>query len=70
VVKFPKKGLFMNLETTRPRGTPRNRWQDEVREDGRVVVGEVRQEKLYDREEKRPLLWPLTTLQPYGLLYS
>jgi hypothetical protein len=24
----------MNLETTRPRGRPRNRWQDEVREDG------------------------------------
>jgi hypothetical protein len=26
----------MNLETTRPRGRPRNRWQDEVREDGRI----------------------------------
>jgi len=29
----------MNLETTRLRGSPRNRWQDEVREDGRLVGG-------------------------------
>jgi len=29
----------MNLETTRLRGGPRNRWQDEVREDGRLVGG-------------------------------
>jgi hypothetical protein len=32
-----KKVLYMNLETTRLRGRPRNRWQDEVREDGRLV---------------------------------
>jgi hypothetical protein len=25
------------METTRPRGRPRNRWLDEVREDGRMV---------------------------------
>jgi hypothetical protein len=30
----------MNLETRRPRGRPRNGWQDEVREDGRMVDGE------------------------------
>jgi hypothetical protein len=30
----------MNLESTRPRGRSRNRWQDEVREDGRIVGGE------------------------------
>jgi hypothetical protein len=30
----------MNLESKRPRGRPRNRWQDEVREDGKVVGGE------------------------------
>jgi hypothetical protein len=30
----------MNLGTTRLRGRPRNRWQDEVREDGRIVGGE------------------------------
>jgi len=29
----------MNLETTRLRGRPRNRGQDEVREDGRLVGG-------------------------------
>jgi hypothetical protein len=27
----------MNLKTTRPRARPRNGWQDEVREDGRLV---------------------------------
>jgi len=29
----------MNLETTRLRCRPRNRWQGEVREDGRLVGG-------------------------------
>jgi hypothetical protein len=29
----------MNLETTRLRNIPRNRWQDKVREDGRLVGG-------------------------------
>jgi hypothetical protein len=33
----------MNLET-RLRGRPRNRWQEEVREDGRIVGGEEWQE--------------------------
>jgi hypothetical protein len=31
--------LHMNFET-RLRGRPRNRWQNEVREDGRMVGGE------------------------------
>jgi hypothetical protein len=35
--RIPKKVLYMNLETTRLRGGPRNRQQDEVREDGRLV---------------------------------
>jgi hypothetical protein len=30
----------MNLETTKLRGRSRNRWPDEVREDGRKVRGE------------------------------
>ena len=30
----------MNLGTSRLRSRPRNRWQDEVREDGRIVGGE------------------------------
>jgi hypothetical protein len=39
----------MNLESTRPRGRPRNRWQEDMREDGRIVGGEVWQEKVYTR---------------------
>jgi hypothetical protein len=46
----------MNLGTTRLRGRPRNRWQDEVREDGRIVGGEGWQEKVYKREEWKKLL--------------
>jgi hypothetical protein len=37
--RIPKRVLCMNLGTTRLRGKPRNRWQDEVR-DGRIVGGE------------------------------
>jgi hypothetical protein len=32
--RIPKRVFYMNLGTTRLRGRPRNRWQDEVREDG------------------------------------
>ena len=35
----------MNMGTTRLRGRPRNRWQGEVREDGRIVGGEGWQEE-------------------------
>jgi hypothetical protein len=38
--RIPKRGLYMNLGSTRLRGRPRNRWQAEVREDGRIVGGE------------------------------
>jgi len=31
----------MNLQTKRMTGRPRNRWQDEMREDGRLVDGEL-----------------------------
>jgi len=41
----------VNLGTTRLRGRSRNRWQDEVREDERIVGGEVWQEKVHTREE-------------------
>jgi len=54
--RIPKRVLCMNLETTRPRGRPRNRWQDEAREDGSIVGGEEWQEKVYDREEWKKLL--------------
>jgi len=47
--RIPKRVLYMNLGTTRLRGKPRNRGQDEVREGGRIVVGEVWQEKVHNR---------------------
>jgi hypothetical protein len=37
--RIPKKVLCMNLEATGLRGRPRNRWQGEVREDGRLICG-------------------------------
>jgi hypothetical protein len=43
--KIPHVVLSMKLEATRPRGRPRNRWQDEVREDGSIVGGEEWQGK-------------------------
>ena len=46
----------MNLGTTRLRGRPRNRWQDEVREDGRIIGGEGWQEKVHYKEEWKKLL--------------
>jgi hypothetical protein len=54
--RIPKRVLFMNLETTRLRGRPRNRRQDEVREDGRIVGGEEWQAKVQNREEWKKLL--------------
>jgi len=48
--------LYMNLGTTRLRGRPRNRWQDEVREDGGMVGGEGWKEKVHNREEWKKLL--------------
>jgi hypothetical protein len=52
--RIPKRVLYMNLVTTRLR--PRNRWQDEVREDRRIVGGEGWQEKVHNREEWKKLL--------------
>jgi hypothetical protein len=54
--RIPKRVLYMNLETTRLRGRPRNIWQDEVRENGRIDGGEEWQEKVYHREEWKKLL--------------
>jgi hypothetical protein len=54
--RIPKRVLYMNLETTRPRGRSRNRWQNEVREDGRIVGGDGWQERVYNREEWKKLL--------------
>ena len=46
----------MNLETTRLRGRTRNRWEDEVREVGRIVGGDGWQEKVHNREEWKKFL--------------
>jgi len=46
----------MNLGTTRLRDRLRNRWQGEVREDGRIVGGKGWQEKVRNREEWKKLL--------------
>jgi len=54
--RIPRRVLYMNLGTTRLRGRPRSRWQDEVREDGRIVGGEWWQEKVHNREEWKKLL--------------
>ena len=54
--RIPKEVLYMNLEATSLRGRPRNRWQDEVREDGRLVGGKGWKEWLYNREEWKKLL--------------
>jgi hypothetical protein len=51
-----KRVLYMNLESTRLRGRLRNRRQNEVREDGRIVGGEEWQENVYNREEGKKLL--------------
>ena len=52
---FPKRALYMNIETTRLRCIRRNRWQGEVSEDARIVVGGGWQEKVYNREEWKKL---------------
>jgi hypothetical protein len=54
--RIPKRALYMNLGTTILRGRPRNRWQDGVREDRRIFVGEGWQEKVHNREERKMLL--------------
>jgi hypothetical protein len=54
--RIPKRVLYMNMGTTTLRGRPRNRWQDEVREDGRIVGGEWWQEKVHNRKEWKKLL--------------
>jgi len=45
----------MNLET-RLRGRPGNRWQDEAREDGRLVGENGWKERLYNRHEWKKVL--------------
>jgi len=54
--RISQQVLYVNLETVQLRGRPRNGWQDEVREDGRLVGGKGWKEKVYNREEWKKLL--------------
>jgi hypothetical protein len=53
--RIHRKVLYMNLEP-RLRSRPRNRWQDEVRQDGRLVGGKGWKEMVYNGEEWKKLL--------------
>jgi hypothetical protein len=53
---IPKRVFYINLESTRSSGRPRNRWQYEMREDGRIVGGEEWQEKVHNGEEWKKLM--------------
>jgi len=48
---IPKRVSYMNLGPTRLRCRTRNRWQDKVREDGRIVGGEGWCEEVHNREK-------------------
>ena len=54
--RIRKRVLYMNLGTTRLKGRPRNRWPDEVSDDGQIAGGEGWQEKIHNREERKKLL--------------
>jgi hypothetical protein len=41
----------MSLEKTSLRSRPRKKWQDEVREDGRLFGGKGWNERVYNRKE-------------------
>jgi hypothetical protein len=51
-----QKNIIYEFGINKTRGRPRNRWQNEVREDGRIVGGEGWQEKVYNGEEWKKLL--------------
>jgi hypothetical protein len=52
--EFTKSTVYESGNKNKSR--PRNRWQDEVSEDGRINGGEEWQEKVYNREECKKLL--------------
>jgi len=53
--RIPKKVLHMNLERRRLKGRPRNRWQDELREDGRIDGGKDGRKGYITKEWKKLL---------------
>jgi hypothetical protein len=61
-IGIPKRVLHVNLEATRLRGRPRNRWQNDVREDG-IVDKEHWQAKVYNREEWKKLMRTVRNLR-------
>jgi hypothetical protein len=54
--RIPKRVLNINLKKTTLKGRPRNRWQDEVREDRRLDGGKGWKKMVYNREEWKKLL--------------
>jgi hypothetical protein len=52
----PQKVLYVNFGTMRLRGRPRNRWEDEVRKDGRLVGEKGWKENVHNREEWKKLM--------------
>jgi hypothetical protein len=65
VNRIPKRVLYHVYEfgIKRPIGRPRNRWLDEVWEDGIIVDGEDWQENVYTREVWKKLLRPARNLR-------
>jgi len=59
--RIPKTVLYMNLEATRQRGRPRNRRQDGMREDGRLVGGKGWKDRVYNRQEWKKILRTVRT---------
>jgi hypothetical protein len=51
--RIPKRVLYINLETTRLRGRPRNRWQGKVREDERLLVEKSGRKKYITERNRR-----------------
>jgi hypothetical protein len=54
--RISEQVLCMNLKTTRLKDRPRNRGQDEVREDGRLVGGKGWKKRVNNREEWKKFL--------------
>jgi len=54
--RIPKRVLYVNLEITKLRARPSSKWQDEVKEHGRLVDGKGWKERVYNREEWKKLL--------------
>jgi hypothetical protein len=54
-IEFPQKSITYEFGNKKAERWTK-KWQDEVREDGRIVGGEGWKEKLYNREEWKKVL--------------